>query len=225
MAASPPTLFFASSDEEDEVIPSVLVDHNSDLVPASGSQTLSDHMTTSSLFLAASDEEEADRVPTSSPPQLGHVSTDSVNDVEVNPVSHIGMTGSLAAAVSDATRREKSEERPAKRRKLSPTVYSLAQFTSMYIGDLPVDGAWSTVSGTGYVKVGDSVLIRREASNKESSSANAQSGNKSKKIRGGKQVTLTSMLKPQGTRSTKKVDSIVRIVNNKGFGIVIMRYH
>jgi DNA repair protein RAD5 len=225
MAASPPALFFASPDEEDEFVPPIDVDHDSDLVPASGSQTPSEYMATSSLFLAASDEDEADRVPTSSPPQLAYSSTDNVNDMEMQPISHVEMAASSAVGVPGATREEKLEEPPAKRRKLSPTVHSEAQFSSMYIGDLPVDGAWSTVSGTGYIKVGDSVLIRREGTNKESFGITVQSGNKTKKSGGGKQVSLTSMLKPQGTRSTKKVDTVVRIVNNKGFGIVIMRYY
>ncbi|EKM83939.1 hypothetical protein AGABI1DRAFT_67033 [Agaricus bisporus var. burnettii JB137-S8] len=216
MASAPPALFFASSDEEGENTPLVSVDHESDLVPASSSQTPSEHTATSSLFLVASDQEEADRVPTSSPPQLAHSYAENVNDIEAQSTPHVKIVGSSAAAVSDATRNENLEEPPAKRRKHSPIVHSHAQLGASYIGDLPVDGAWSTVSGTGHVKVGDSVLIRREGSKKESSGPNTKKGNKTKKSSGGKQVSLTSMLSAKGTRFPKKVDTVVRIVNNKG---------
>ena len=83
---------------------------------------------------------------------------------------------------------------------------------SYYLGSIYVDNAWSTVRGTGYIKNGDQILVKRDPL-----PSNTSSGKKGK----GKQMSLTSMFKSQSNSSQKKpkLNSIVRLTNMRGFGM------
>lgn len=114
--------------------------------------------------------------------------------------------------------REYLEGPPAKKRRLSPvqTASQVPCFCPIYLGDVFVENAWSTASGKGYVKPGESVIIQRDGPNSMPTSSKTQKSTKG--ISGKKQATITSMMKPQTTKiAKKKVDTVVRISNQRGF--------
>lgn len=92
-----------------------------------------------------------------------------------------------------------------------------------YIGDHIVPNAWSTVSGKGYISLNDSIRIRRDAEEEEvPKDKKTGKGITGKQANGGKkQATLTSMIKKPSAKpgvKKQKRDTIVRLVNSKGFG-------
>jgi DNA repair protein RAD5 len=99
--------------------------------------------------------------------------------------------------------------------------------TSYYLGCFIIGNAWATVKGHGYIKAGDEILIEREDQvekpgfkNYPSNSIVAKSRSKESKDKGkSKQLTLVSMMKSQPSNlAKKKVDTIVRLTNIRGFG-------
>ncbi|KAL0575237.1 DNA helicase rad5 [Marasmius crinis-equi] len=134
---------------------------------------------------------------------------------------------------SDESERENVDAKPppAKKRRISPRPPPAVASTSTegvkfpaYIGEFLVVNAWSTVSGKGYVKRNDLVRITRDDDEdpKASSSKTTKDkkgGNGKKKSEGKKQVALTSMFKskPTNFNKKKKADTIVRLVNQRGF--------
>jgi DNA repair protein RAD5 len=99
--------------------------------------------------------------------------------------------------------------------------------TSYYLGSFIIGNAWATVKGHGYIKTGDEILIEREDQvekpgfkNYPSNNIVAKSKSKESKEKGKtKQLTLTSMMKSQPSNlAKKKVDTIVRLTNIRGFG-------
>jgi DNA repair protein RAD5 len=95
----------------------------------------------------------------------------------------------------------------------------------MYLGETIIANAWSNVSGRGYVKANDFIDVKRDTEDDDpptasSSKGKSASGSGSKKGDGKKQMKLSSMLKPLPPKPVKKKkgDTIVRLVNKKGFG-------
>lgn len=231
-AASPPGLFFAGSDDEGEAIPKLAADeddlHQLEPVPSSVPQTPTKPPANSNLFFAASDEDEAAEALLSSLPKAAYkpIATDDFGDIETVDVSAVTAPLPQESIVCEATEK-RLEEPPKKKRRISPAAeahpHSL-EFPPTYLGDVLVENAWSTVSGKGYVKPGESVIIQRDGPNDGSFGSGAQKGkssDKTKKTGGKKQATITSMLRPQTRNLTrKKVNTVVRIVNKRGFGIV-----
>lgn len=230
MAPSPPNLFFAGSDEEGEHVPRILVDedasHESELIPPSDPQTPAKSPVSSNLFFAASDEEEVEEALVSSFHSVYKSRVTGDDDV-VLPVSTPDAAPSQAST-PPAIAGEGLEQPPCKKRRLSPAaeirLHSSSQSLPIYLGDILVDGAWCTVSGKGYVKTGESVLVRRDKPDDEASGSKAQRGknsNQPKRTGGKKQISITSMLTRRTSKpAKKKVDTVVRILNNRGFGIV-----
>jgi DNA repair protein RAD5 len=83
----------------------------------------------------------------------------------------------------------------------------------VYIGEFLIPNAWSNVSGKGYIKIDDLVKIERDGNE----STDNKTSNK-KKGDGKKQMTLSAMLKNQPSKSSKKKNNIVRLLNSRGFG-------
>ncbi|KAF9532114.1 SNF2 family N-terminal domain-containing protein [Crepidotus variabilis] len=88
-----------------------------------------------------------------------------------------------------------------------------------YLGELIVPNAWSNVSGKGYVKINDTILVRKDEDESEPpTKSKAPAVNTKKKSDNKKQLKLSSMLKVQPAKgSKKKKDNIVRLVNQAGF--------
>jgi DNA repair protein RAD5 len=226
---SPPGLFFASSDDEDEVI--LPAQASEDSLPESEpiSAPLSDHTQTpagspasSNLFFAAIDEDKVEEAHLLSPPKPVRevMITDEDDDVLVVDTLRVDTAKTPDGATSATA--TGSDEPPKKKRRLSPAheipTLSTSQLPPTYLGDILVENAWSTVSGKGYVKAGESVLIRRDEPNDTSSSSKTTKGNK--RTTSNNQLSITSMLKPKTTKppNRKKVDTVVRILNLRGFG-------
>jgi DNA repair protein RAD5 len=111
----------------------------------------------------------------------------------------------------------------AKKRRLLPPEHETSpnhatEFLPIYLGEVVISNAWSNVSGKGYVKQNETVVVQREEQDLPQAGTSkakptVQSGKK-------KQISIATMLKPQPAKSTKKKkkDNIVRLVNNKGSG-------
>jgi len=200
-------LFLAASDDEDlPVQPGEESSHEErPVLPADEFQTPA--KSPASLFFVASEEEDLKDAHINVPLQTAHESivTDK-DDVEVPDTSR-------------KSAREHFQEPPGKKRRLSPTLEIHPQtslFRPTYLGDVLIANAWSTASGKGYVKSGDSVIIQKDEPT-TSSSSRSRSQRPVKKIGDKQQVTIASMMKLQ---KTKKADTIVRILNQRGFGII-----
>ncbi|KAH9486419.1 DNA repair protein RAD5 [Psilocybe cubensis] len=234
----PPGLFFAGSDDEDEVddenIP-LNVETRSPSIPTAP-QTPSTSRSSpfnEPLFLDDDDDddknmniyEEEDNVV----PQKRQI-FDNDSDIEI--IEDPGLSRKKQKKIDPeevtSSSKEKKDISSAKECSISfvsdtPTSQVIDAFMPTYIGELVVPNAWSTVSGRGYVKINDSIHVKREQQNYASSDkAEASTSSSSKKKTDGKrQITLSNMLKPQPVKfnnsKKKKSDTIVRLVNNKGF--------
>jgi DNA repair protein RAD5 len=136
------------------------------------------------------------------------------------------------AKASNASSSKRTSESPpvAKKRRLSPPQpevthqSAVEDFSPTYIGEVLIPNAWSNVSGKGYVKPNDHVIVKRDADDPgpaPSKSKVANRSNEKMKSDGKKQITLATMLKSQPPKAAKKKkgDTIVRLVNKKGFGM------
>jgi DNA repair protein RAD5 len=229
---APPGLFFAGSDDEDELIPPVHTVHEDSShdaeprLPSDDPHTPAKSPASSTLFLPASDEEtEETRIPSPPWPENKSTVTGDDNDVEIPEATPLPASVLPETAYKSASD-EYLGEPPAKKRRIFPAPASCSQISShflpTYLGDILVENAWSTVSGKGYVKAGEPLLIQRDEIHSVSSSSKAHKG--AKKTGGKKQVSITSMLKPQpAARATKKrVDTVVRISNQRGSGNTLL---
>ena len=114
-----------------------------------------------------------------------------------------------------------TESYPRKKRKLiQPVSAPTVRRSAYFLGSILVSNAWSTVRGTGYVKSGDLIDVERDTLRDEGF------GDKDAKKKGkGKQATVSSMFKSQaagGQAKKTKVNTIVRLVNDRGFGRLII---
>ena len=223
--ASPPGLFFAGSDDDDEV-PIADCAKSSSSPPASSPP--------SHLFLEDTDDDSTYFSPKPSTfsektkrpiviededldiqiMKQSQVSTESKSDQHSGPTS-------LSPTLDENTPLPGPVAK--KRRLLPPEHESLpnrpTEFLPIYLGEVVISNAWSNVSGKGYIKLNEIVIVKREeqdlpqAGTSKPKPITVQSGKR-------KQISIATMLKPQPVKSTKKKtkDNIVRLVNNKGFG-------
>jgi DNA repair protein RAD5 len=244
----PPGLFFAGSDEEeeedvimqsagDEVVsnPAALrhMESESPSLPQTPQKSSSPPLSPlPKLFLDDDDEamsvESGPSVPTK---RQAVVMEDSDSDIEVIYTSRDSRGLNNDTTLESLPLSPITEQKPLspapmakKRRVSSPQRISteLSADNSMvaYLGEVVVPNAWSNVSGTGYITTNESVVVHRERQGTQPKPSTSTNGKK--KTDGKKQVTLTSMLKsqPPKVNKKKKTDNIVRLVNNKGFGML-----
>ena len=187
-------LFFADSDDEDS---KDLVSEPVQALPSiSGDEALSD---------ANVDTNFDDHKPPSS-------AASNMSSVPASPCSS-------PAPVHDAVKS------PVKKPRLSSPGRSRSKtFTSAYIGTFIVGNAWSTAKGRGYVKPGDEIKVERDDVIKKVSKSAPAKGTKAKKTdalfkKNGVQLSLATMMKAPPPKASKKtVDSVVRLINMRGFG-------
>ncbi|KAH9949377.1 SNF2 family N-terminal domain-containing protein [Amylocystis lapponica] len=211
--------FFAGSDDEDD-----LLGATSHAAPAAASPK--------ALFFADSDDD--DDMP-NAPPRpfqirssiLGEDAIDE--DIEPLVFEEVPRASSVSSLSSGPDNRPSSPvssleyiEPPAKKRRLSPPAPTEApslQFNSAYLGSFLVGNAWSTVSGTGYVKPGDGICIVRDSQEDVPPPKAKKAKVQDTKGKGGKkQLSLTTMLKAQPQKpAKKKQDLVVRLTNQGGF--------
>ncbi|KAF8913214.1 P-loop containing nucleoside triphosphate hydrolase protein [Gymnopilus junonius] len=192
-------LFLQDDNSDDAVIPEPLV--------------ISTRRKRSSSFLAA-DNSDVEIVEASS-------SSNIVTLSETIP-------GSSTFVIPIPLQREGLSPKPiAKKRrfasevKTTPTSF-VGNFPPTYLGEIIVPNAWSTVSGKDYVKANESVKVKRDQEDEPkpgpSKAKLANTTNDKKNSDGKKQTSLLNMLKSQPSKtSKKKTDTIVRLVNSKGY--------
>ncbi|KAK7465321.1 DNA helicase rad5 [Stygiomarasmius scandens] len=222
-----PPLFFAGSDDEQEV------EMKDSQEPAADEEASSSRPgdVQAGLFLPGDSDDEYDPPAEALVPQKRlNVEDHEESDSEVLGIEDVPRASSISSmsshiSVSSDTPPPGPPEPdvkppPLKKRRVSP-VPSNSQGIHFpaYIGEVFIPNAWSNVSGKGYVKIND--LIRIEREDDEGPKA-ASSNNKGKKKvddkKGKKQQTITAMFKAQPMkRSKKKEDTIVRLVTTRGF--------
>ena len=223
--ASPPGFFFAGSDDDEPPITSLSSAKSLSLPPSSSpSHTLfledtddDDSMYMSSKPSTFSEKTKRPIVIEEEDPdiQMKHsqVSTKIKRDQDLRPTS-------LSPTLDKKTLLPGPVAK--KRRLLPPERESpshATEFSPIYVGEVVISNAWSNVSGRGYIKPNETVVVKREeqdppqAGTSKPKPTTVQSGKK-------KQISIATMLKPQPAKSTKKKkkDTIVRLVNNKGSG-------
>lgn len=221
-------LFFAGSDDDEDVM---MEEPQSETSLSKGPKT--------ALFLPDSEDENESHASAFTTPQKRPVHTindDTDSEIEIpgfeeEPrASSVGsmssVPGSPMARASSPTPSIEIVDRPKKKRRVSISA-SMADelqilFKPIYLGSF-VGNAWSTVRGKGYVKAGDQILVEREDQEDAPSFKEAQSKNKKGKTLGKgktKQLSIATMMNvPQPRVSKKKVNTIVRLTNSRGFGL------
>lgn len=234
-------MFFASSDDEDMVHEAqapdkALVASGVPEEPGTGaaSPALRPRSPTQKpLFFADSDDEE----PTSYRPQpavqpifAGDDADIELSDVEMPEFVEVPRASSVSSTSSGLCdsptslsfplpARSHVDEPPPKKRKISPELVPPTNQDSMYLGYFLVDNAWSTVKGSGYIKHGDEIRIERDDPDVPPPPPSKKPAKKEKGKDGKKQLTIANMFKPAPAKpDKKKKDSVVRIINSRGFG-------
>ncbi|PPQ79873.1 hypothetical protein CVT25_002929 [Psilocybe cyanescens] len=237
----PPGLFFAGSDDEDEAEDSDMpLNPESPAIPHTP-QTSSSRSSPPNqpLFLEDDDDDEnsmsvCEETEVSIPQKRQTVEDDSDIEIITDPslsrqkhdFSHVA--SSSGTEVSGGT----FPAQMSKKRRVSPTAdiqthQLIDNFPPTYLGEVVVPNAWSNVSGKGYVKVNEFIKIQRDQKDDPKVGPSKGEASKSmsgkKKADGKRQITLSNMLKPQAPKANnarkRKGDTIVRLVNNKGFGL------
>ncbi|KAF8807924.1 DNA repair protein RAD5 [Phlegmacium glaucopus] len=235
--ASPPGLFFAGSDDDDEPL---IADRakSLSLPPTSSPGTSTSRSSPPHHLLFLEDSDGDDSMYMSPKPSTSDENVKRPIVIEdEDPDTQVVHSQVLMERKSDQHSRPKSlsptldkklrSPGPVakKRRLLSPEHESpsnpAAKFLPIYLGEVIIPNAWSNVSGKGYVKPNETVLVKREERDvpqARTSKPNPTAVPSSKK----KQISIATMLKPQPARPSKsakkkKTDNIVRLVNNKGF--------
>ncbi|KAJ4485680.1 RAD5-like protein [Lentinula aciculospora] len=230
-SGEPPALFFTSSDDEDAAM---VID--SDNLKAECSKAAQDEQKRLFLPAESDDDEDIPMIPQKrgSSPDIYHENLDmeAVDIQRASSVSASSMSERISIssdseeeAVSRSFKKRQTVP-SAKKRRLSPSLALLSpsdntQFP-VYVGEFLVPNAWSSIAGSGYVKINDVVKIERDVDYSRPSEATTKGkkkvDDKNKSNGGKKQVSLTSMLKAQPTRAPKKktTDTIVRLVTSRG---------
>ncbi len=231
-----PALFFAGSDESDrEEDTAMNVDLND------GGALTERKQGSEPLFLGG-DSDDDDPAPMSEkakgkrpmPDDVCEVSSDS--DIEVSSVaggdlpraSSVSSFSDRVSIASDSPPPRKSPQSrqppPKKKQRLSspaahadPQAAPSTSLTPTYIGEFLIPNAWANVSGKGYAQVNDIVDIKRDENKPPPPKPKVTAKSKTS---GKKQISIATMFKPQPAQSSskKKPDTIVRLVNKKGFG-------
>jgi DNA repair protein RAD5 len=199
-SGSKPRLFFADSEDEDETYASYFATPKKRNTPVLGEK----YDTSSDIEMPSFKD-----IPRAS----------SVTSLSSVPFQRDGAS-SPAPSVE-------SIERPTKKRRVtSVTDTSQVPFESIYLGSFIVGNAWSTVKGQGYVKSGDQIQVERNQderpSVKEAAAAKAKKG-KTPNNGKTKQLSIATMMKaPQLKTSKKKTNTVVRLTNSRGFGMLFL---
>ncbi|KAJ2927694.1 hypothetical protein H1R20_g9394, partial [Candolleomyces eurysporus] len=237
-AVPPPGTFFASSDDEaDEDC--MVVNAESEARTQHSSLPSSPHESPRAsspeeerLFLEDDEDEEMLlevyrplRVPDEAqqPPE----DDDDIQIIE-KPKSPSVLPGNSAQGASSTSpnrKRKHSFVEPDPSSQPQPSAEPVTTISSaMYLGETIIANAWSNVSGRSYVKINDFIDVKRDTEDDEppaasSSKTKSTTSSDSKKKDGKKQMKLSSMLKPLPSKPVKKKkgDTIVRLVNKKGF--------
>lgn len=231
----PKSLFFSGSDDEEAAMDTT--EERQDPVPsASGSGQ--NRSQANKLFFADSDDEDETNRPSFATPQkrdLLDEKENSSSDIEIPNFEEVPRTSSpsIASSVPSPKNEDSSPapsieiiERPKKKRRLSLPVASQATFDSIYIGSFIVGNAWSTVKGKGYIKSGEEINVEREDQDDKTSKGTTGSskGKPTKQDKGKKkQLSIATMMKAQPPKmNKKKVNTVVRLTNSRGFGQFIL---
>jgi DNA repair protein RAD5 len=234
--ALPPGLFFDGSDEEGE-LPVVDNAKSSSLPPASSPRTSASRSSPPShlLFLEDSDDENSMHMsPTSGPEKAKRPIVIEDEDLNIQIMKHSQVSTEVKSnqysrptSFSPKLDKKTLPGPVAKKRRLLPPEHEsppnlATEFLPNYLGEVIIPNAWSNVSGKGYVKPNETILVKREeqdlpqAGKSKPKPGTVQSGKK-------KQISIATMLKPQPAKTSKfakkkTTNNIVRLVNNKGFG-------
>ena len=225
--ASPPGLFFAGSDDDDEA-PIADCAKSSSSPPASSPPS---HQ----LFLEDTEDDDSTYMspkPSTSSEKTKRPIVIEDEDPEIQIMKHSQVSteskfdqhSRLTSLSPTLDKKIPLPEPVAKKRRLLPPEPESppnrpTEFLPIYLGEVVISNAWSNVSGKGYVKLNEIIVVKREeqdlpqAGTSKPKPTTVQSGKK-------KQISIATMLKPQPVKSTKKKkkDNIVRLVNNEGFG-------
>lgn len=217
----PEGLFFAGSDDDNE---DAIMD--TPQTPPTSSRASSP---LSALFIPGSDDENLAEMedvvsPVKQKRRFSFPEDESNNGIELpvlNMKERVQSTRKMSVVPeSSSAKPSASLPPPPKKRRTSPPSALPHTFQPTYVGDILVPNAWSNVSGKGYVKLGESIQIKRDEQTDSklvrSKLATAQGNKKGDKM---KQMSLTAMLKSKSSKKTK-TDSIVRLFNSRGFGNV-----
>jgi DNA repair protein RAD5 len=104
-----------------------------------------------------------------------------------------------------------------------PVGSSRFRTTPVFLGSFVCGNAFSAVKGKGYTKPGEAILVTRDDAEDEPYKPSKSGGKKPDakgKSSGKKQLTLTTLVKP-APKAKKKVDTIVRVTNPRGFGMSV----
>ncbi|KIK70544.1 hypothetical protein GYMLUDRAFT_148103 [Collybiopsis luxurians FD-317 M1] len=188
------------------------------------------------LFLtSASDEDDLPLIPQkreSSPGiDLDDIPLPRASSVSASSISECISISSDSDSDAAPPPQKKQKLPPTKKRRLSfsaaTSSSSISSQFPVYMGEFLVPNAWSSMSGSGYVKVNDVIRIERDVDHFNTSRIDSKGKKKvddTKKAGSGgkKQVSLASMLKPlpsnMKTSKKKGNDTIVRLVTNRGVG-------
>lgn len=239
--ASPPGLFFAGSDEEDQSPVADYTLKSPTLPPASSPRTSASRSSPPHHLLFLEDSDDDNSMYMSPKPstfdeetKLPIVIKDEDPDFQIVKHSHDPTESksnhhSCPTSLSPTLNQKILSSGPvAKKRRILPPEDEFApnlaatKFLPTYLGEVIIPNAWSNVSGKGYVKPNETVLVKREgqdvprASTSKPKSTTVPSGKK-------KQISIATMLKSQPAKTfksakKKNMDNIVRLVNKKGFG-------
>jgi len=215
----PPGTFFASSDEELNEDP-MLVDDNGEapgLTPMTSPRQSSRASSSpeEKLFLEDDEDEEMNIDTTKS--LSDYAADDDIHIIEPPPAVEVEdpsptLKRKFSSADAGPSRTSTQQQ---------PTLIT----TPMYLGETIITNAWSNVSGKGYVKVNDPIDIRRDTEDDNpppitSSKSKPTKTTSDKKGSSKKQTKLSfQQAAPTKVVKKKKRDTIVRLVNKKGFGM------
>ncbi|KAF5374959.1 hypothetical protein D9758_000535 [Tetrapyrgos nigripes] len=221
----PPPLFFTGSDDEDDVSMKVVEDRS--LANEASTSKAED-----ALFLPGDSDDEYDIPAEALVPQKRlnvEDNEESDFDLGIEEVPRASSVSSLSSHIilssngspTPETPELETKPPPAKKRRVSlPPADTRGISFPAYIGEVVIPNAWSNVSGKGYVKINDAIKLERD-DDEPSTSTNKKGKKKAddkKKGQGKKQASITSMFKAQPMkRAKKKEDTIVRLVNTRGF--------
>ncbi|KAJ3978119.1 DNA repair protein RAD5 [Lentinula raphanica] len=237
-----PPLFFTGSDDEDILMAPDTTEPEAGISSA--------HVEQQRLFLPALESDEEDDISVIPQKRGSSPSTheefldlDDPITMDIPRASSVSASSTMSEYISissdsddDAVPKpsKKREIPPAKRRRLSPALPPNPhdiQFP-VYIGEFLVPHAWSSISGSGYVKTDDIINIERDIdhskqSEKKNSKEKAKAGTKQNQKGAQKQMSLASMLKTQPPKAQKKksADTIVRLVTKNGIGERVLNHH
>jgi DNA repair protein RAD5 len=213
-------LFFPGSDDEETTIAQTSqnrhqVEDDPEHSPVLGKRP----------FFADSKDEDSTHIPASyhvPPPNETRYSDIIVENrpvVEDEPTTSI-VSNVFSASVSAASSPPYIEAVAPPQKKPRPSPITSVTPSSTYLGSFLVGNAWSTVKGKNYVQPGDKIKIDRdepeEATSSKANSLKADGKGKGKF----KQLSIATLMKSQPPKlsNKKKVDSVVRLTNSRGFG-------